>query len=936
MATYTYSNSGTFTPTSGSTAYKLDVSVDVIDVSGGWQLNVTSYVTMTRNPGTPAFGTGTKSMSLPGGRATSTSGSLNESASGSWAYDFGTTNPVTVYNFTRYVAAGYGSSTSVSISAAGSGSTYLTSKTVTVSVPLISPTPVTQNSAPTLSGTGISGTSLSATAGTYSAASSVTTVIGYNTSGSFSGYLSTSSRRSSPYTVTDIDASNPPFYFAAYDEVVGTNGTTYYFYSSTIKSKLLVSFDGNGGSTPSAISYYSDTGTALTLPSTSRSGYTFNGWYTASSGGSYVGGSGSGYTASASANTTLYAQWTAIPTYSVTYAGNGNTSGTVPTDGSTYASGATVTSKTNSGSLAKTGYTFGGWSISSGGTVSAGSTFTMPSSAVTLTAIWNSNTYTITFDSQGGNAVNAISGTYGSQYGTLPTPTRTGYTFNGWFTATNGGGTQISSTTTYSSSYTVYASWTEITYPIYFSANNGTGGPSSPQYKSYSSNFTIPATVPTRSGYVFIGWGTAIDSISVSYNPGDSYTTNSSISLYAIWGYRITWDAATNGGTVSPAYNDVVAGQSISSGPTPTRTGYSLNTWGVSFPYTPNAAITLTATYTANTYTATFKYQDGVSSDTTKTVTYNSQYGTLPTPTRTGYSFNGWFTATTGGTQVLSTTVFLGLANLSLYAQWTINTYNVQFDANGGTGAPTTQVKTYNVNLTLSATQPTRSGYTFAGWNTVADGSGTVYASSGTYSANSAATLYAQWLGNTYVVTYNANGGNTLSPSYKSVIYGSTYGTLPIPTRTSYSFTGWYTAATGGYLVDSTQTYSTVGDSTIYAQWTTLPTYTVTWVPGNGLTESPSSTYSGNSVVAPTESTPGYVFNGWYTAATGGTLVVAAGANYTVNANITLYGQWTALAPNIYVNGAWTRASSVKVWNGTSWVTGLLTTWNGSSWVPPQ
>jgi hypothetical protein len=119
------------------------------------------------------------------------------------------------------------------------------------------PYPVSQYYSPSISGTGVSGTSLSATAGGYNYAASVTTTIAYNTTGSFPADENQSSR-SNPYTVTDADASYQPFYFAAKDTIVGTDGLVYYRYSSPIISQLKVIFNTQGGDyNPDPISYLS-------------------------------------------------------------------------------------------------------------------------------------------------------------------------------------------------------------------------------------------------------------------------------------------------------------------------------------------------------------------------------------------------------------------------------------------------------------------------------------------------------------------------------------------------------------------------------------------------------------------------------------------------------------------------------------------------------
>lgn len=147
-------------------------------------------------------------------------------------------------------------------------------------------------------------------------------------------------------------------------------------------------------------------------------------------------------------------------------------------------------------------------------------------------------------------------------------------------------------------------------------------------------------------------------------------------------------------------------------------------------------------------------------------------------------------------------------------------TYSVKYNANGGSGAPSTQTKTYGTNLTLSSTKPTRTGYTFKGWGTSASATSVAYAAGATYSTNAAITLYAIWTANTYTISFNANGGSG-APSSVTKTYGVTL-TLPttVPTRTNYKFLGWSTSSTA-----STATYSAGGSfttnaaTTLYAVW---------------------------------------------------------------------------------------------------------------------
>lgn len=149
------------------------------------------------------------------------------------------------------------------------------------------------------------------------------------------------------------------------------------------------------------------------------------------------------------------------------------------------------------------------------------------------------------------------------------------------------------------------------------------------------------------------------------------------------------------------------------------------------------------------TYTITYKSNySGGAADQTQTKTHGTAVTlkAASTFTRAGYTFSKWNTASGGGgTNYSAGASYSTNANLTLYAQWTVNTYTVSYNANGGSGAPASQTKTYGVNLTLSTTKPTRSGYTFMGWNTVSSASTVSYASGATYTGNATLSLYAIW-----------------------------------------------------------------------------------------------------------------------------------------------------------------------------------------------
>lgn len=155
--------------------------------------------------------------------------------------------------------------------------------------------------------------------------------------------------------------------------------------------------------------------------------------------------------------------------------------------------------------------------------------------------------------------------------------------------------------------------------------------------------------------------------------------------------------------------------------------------------------------------------------------------------------------------------------NVSVPA-WT--SYTIKYNANGGSGAPGNQTKWKDQTLTLSSTKPTRTGYSFLGWSTSSSATSATYSAGGSYTANSAATLYAVWKANTYKVTYNANGGSG-APGTQTKVHDKTLALSAVkPTRTNYTFKGWATSAsatTPAYAAGSS--YKTNAAITLYAVW---------------------------------------------------------------------------------------------------------------------
>ena len=433
---------------------------------------------------------------------------------------------------------------------------------------------------------------------------------------------------------------------------------------------------------------------------------------------------------------------------------------------------------------------------------------------------------TVSYNANGGTIETASTTVYyGDAYGKLPEATRTGYTFTGWYFET---GVKITESTKVelTNSHTLYAKWEPKTYKVTLNGN-GVSNPSAITViydKTYSD---LPAL--NRNGYAFKGWYT-------EKSGGKQITNSTKVSitkdttLYAQWeagGMTVTLNA--NGGTSSVGSIAVVYDGKYNGLQNPTRNGYTFKGWytsktgGTKVTSTTTVSLTsdhtLYAQWTANVYTVTLNVNGGTISTTSKQVTYDSTYGDLGTPTRTGYTFKGWYTAASGGTKISSSTKVETAANQTLYAQWMVNSYKITLDANGGSISNATKTVTYASTYGDLGT-PTRTGYTFSGWYTAASG-GTKILADTKVSITKDTTLYAQWTVKQYTVTFNANGG-TVGTSSTKVNYGATYGTLPTPTRDYYTFTGWYTAKSGGTKVSSS---TKMGDAntTVYAQWKEKP-----------------------------------------------------------------------------------------------------------------
>lgn len=197
--------------------------------------------------------------------------------------------------------------------------------------------------------------------------------------------------------------------------------------------------------------------------------------------------------------------------------------------------------------------------------------------------------------------------------------------------------------------------------------------------------------------------------------------------------------------------------------------------------------------------------------------------------TREGYTFVEWNTAADGtGTSYAAGASYSTNAALALYAIWQLNTYAVDYDANGGTGITAAQTKTYGEDLTLRDNAFTYSGHLFSHWNTKADGTGVSYAAGATYTINAEVTLYAIWT-DTYAIVYHGNGATSGSTASQTKIKGT-----PITiqsngfVRDKHTFIEWNTSPDGtGTSYDEGDTYSADAALTLFAIWlkNNIPVY---------------------------------------------------------------------------------------------------------------
>ena len=493
----------------------------------------------------------------------------------------------------------------------------------------------------------------------------------------------------------------------------------------------------------------------------------------------------------------------------------------------------------------RTGYSFRGWSKDAAGAQMLATGYAIRSGD-SIFAQWTASKCRVTLNSQSATTAGttSVTATYGSAMPAITKPTKTGYSFGGYYTATNGGGTQYYTAAGASArpwdktaATTLYAKWTAVTSKVSFNANGGTGGQSAQVTASYGSAMpAISTTKPIYAGYTFGGWyDTSAASGGTQYYTAAcasarTWNKTAATTLYARWAKKASHAVTLNknGGTGG------------------TSTVY----------YWPDKGYTTSSTSTA--------------------VIASGSVLVSSRPTRTGYAFAGYYSAASGGTQYTDasgkrTASAPALSGASTwYAHWTPNSYTVEYWNKAGTARLSLDSGfKYDTARALAAkpSSGVTAGYTAVGWSASANQTSATYgfgSSQKNLVASGTKRLYLAETANTIILTWNSQGGSAVAAT--SVVYAPTAKVkMPAanPTKAGYTFKGWYTAASGGTKVASTTALPTA-NTTYHAQWSPI-SYSIAYELAGGSVSGNPTAYNVEtaSFTLNNPTKVGYVFTGW-------------------------------------------------------------------------
>jgi len=511
----------------------------------------------------------------------------------------------------------------------------------------------------------------------------------------------------------------------------------------------------------------------------------------------------------------------------------------------------------------KEGYSFAGWARAYSSEVAE---FTdrqnvtnlarTDGATIRLYAIWRVHSFTVVYDANGGDGTmgDSVFRLNNEEQNLSPNAfSNEPDIFLGWARSPDGlvefrdGGSVKDLNAEDGEVITLYARWGRGTFTVIFHANEGIGTVPAAQTVNAGSDITIPDGGELfRIGYAFTAWNTRADGTGITFDVGDTYTPTRNVTLYAIWNvagtFTVTFDANGGDGTTP--------------NPQMVNEGFSI----------------------------TIPCGGGLS--------------------KTYHTFGGWATKDDGTGDIFDEgDTFTPTGDITLYARWVIVSFTVTFDANSGSGdVPDPQTVNADSYITIPCDNGlTKSGYTFDGWNTMADGMGESFSEGDTYRPTEDITLYAVWnLVTIFTITFNANGGSGNVPDPQMLDAGS-YVTIPSGSglsKVGYTFGGWNTEADGtGTNYVAGAMFIPTGNVTLYAAWNLAITFTVTFHAnsGSGDVPDPQIITAGSSITLPHASDLsriGFTFAGWNTRADGAGTDLKEGTTYTPIDNITLYARW--------------------------------------------
>ena len=594
----------------------------------------------------------------------------------------------------------------------------------------------------------------------------------------------------------------------------------------------------------------------------------------------------------------------------------------------------------------RTGYTFQGWARTTGGEkefddkASVMNLTTTQSAQVYLYAVWKPNTYTVSYNSHGGSSCTNFNVTFAKPYGTLCTPTRTGYTFDGWYLESTYENKVVSTTNaTTPGDHELHAKWIGNTYTATFNKNGATSiGKTSLQctVSNTAGNCTVTAPSITRSGFTITGWNTSATATTGTAVNG-TITLTADATYYAITSKDITITFNKNGNTSqTPKNGSASTADTVTqtctirnnnstcniTSPTITHSGYTIigystatGTHTSSWDQNTAKAVDTNATYYAQAsklLNATFTVKDPnactASATSASCTVYNATTScsvTAPTLTaKSGYTVDGWST-TNGGTTTTSTFTSGNTYYSVTHASTALTgTFNIQ-DTNAATkSGGTLSCYKYNGASSCNIVAPkltAKSGtYTVIGWNTNSSATTSAVNSEATVAISANTTYYSiTRTTNAITGTFNIQDSNAATKSggtlscYK--YNGATSCSITAPTLTAksgYTVVGWNTNSSATTSGLNSGASTSISSSTTYYSITYKDVSSTFSVQNSSACTSSGTSasckiYNANttcSITAPTlTAKTGYAIVGWNTSSSATTSSLNSGATGSIS-----------------------------------------------------